>query len=62
MKTKVQKVTATRINIRLTLSEARDLVDGLDNGFNFETSETATKLAELLSARLNKIDHKEETE
>ena len=62
MKTKVQKFTATRINIRLTLSEARDLVDGLDNGFNCETSETAAKIAELLSARLNKIDHKEETE
>jgi len=60
MKTAVQKLTATRINVRLKLSEAEDLIDGLENGFTFETSETGTKLANLLKARIN--NNKEETE
>jgi len=54
MKTKVLTLTAKRINVRLKLSEARDLVDGLNNGFNFENEATASKLADLLKARIEK--------
>jgi hypothetical protein len=54
MKTKVLKLTAKRINVRLKLSEARDLIDGLENGFTIGTSETGSKLADLLKARIDK--------
>jgi hypothetical protein len=63
MKTKVQKLTATRINVRLKLSEAEDLLDFINNaeGENItpEQDEVATKLAKLLYARIN--NNKEET-
>ena len=58
MKTKVQKLTATRINVRLKLSEAYDLLDFIDNaeGENItpDADTVATKLANLLKARINK--------
>ena len=58
MKTKVQKLTATRINVRLKLSEAEDLVDFINNaeGENItpDADTVATKLANLLKARINK--------
>jgi len=62
MKTKVQKLTATRINVRLKISEARALLSFINDSVCVneatEADDVASKLADLLSARLNK----EETE
>jgi len=59
MKTKVQKLTATRINVRLKLSEARDLLIFIEESDPEATIGTADKLAVLLRARLNKEENNE---
>jgi hypothetical protein len=65
MKTKVQKLTATRINVRLKVSEAKNLVGFLDaaTAENITPAQdaVATKIADLLTARINK-ETKEETD
>ena len=58
MKTKVLKLTATRINVWLKLSEARNLMEFIlkAGGANItpEADIVATKLASFLMARINK--------